>query len=343
MKKIFSILISMFMLLGLYGCGTSNKTSKADSGNVQASNEKTIKIGITQWPGSYVWYGVEKRGFFEKNGIKAEVQMFPVYSDGINALASGNIDVFMASYSDTIAPYKNGSEFKIAMVEDYSAGSDGIVVKDGINSLKDLKGKNVATEIGTVDQMFLYKCLEKEGLKSDDINLANMSIGDAGNAFIAGQVDAAVIWDPSLSLAVENGGKLLYTTKDTPGLIPAVMAVNNKTLENKRDDVKKVINAWYDGLEDMNTNHDEFVKYVAEGAEISASDFDKLMSGVKLATLDDNALAFEKSDDNMSLEHSGIEHAQFLNSVGLIDGAPNDIAPLLDGSIIKEVAKERKK
>ncbi|EKQ54843.1 MULTISPECIES: ABC transporter substrate-binding protein [Clostridium] len=343
MKKIVSILVSMFMLLGLYGCGANNNTNKIDNTTAQVSDEKIIKIGITQWPGSYVWYGVEKRGFFEKNGVKAEVQMFPVYSDGINALASGNIDMFMASYSDTIAPYKNGSEFKIAMVEDYSAGSDGIVVKDGINSLKDLKGKNVATEFGSVDQMFLYKCLEKEGLKKDDINLTNMTIGDAGNAFIAGQVDAAAIWDPSLSLAVENGGKLLYTTKDTPGLIPAVMAVNNETLENKRDDVKKIINAWYDGIEDFNTNHDEFVKYVAEEAKISADDFNKLMSGVKLATLDDNALAFENSNDNMSLEYSGKEHAEFLKSAGLIDDVPKDIAPLLDGSIVDEVIKERKK
>lgn len=346
MKKILSVfmtLVLLFVLVGCQGETGSSSESEAVSGNetADAASDKSFKIGITQWPGSYVWYGVEKMGLFQKNGVNATIEMFPVYSDGMNALASGNLDAFILSYSDAIAPYNQGGEFKIVMVEDYSAGSDGIVVKPEIKTLEDLKGKTVATEIGTVDQMFLNKCLEKAGLTESDINLSNMSIGDAGNAFIAGRVDAAVIWDPSLSLAVASGGNLLYTTKETPGLIPAVMAVNTKVLEEDRDAIKNIIKAWYEGLEVMETNHDEFVSKVAEGAEITVEDFENLMQGVKLVGLEENVPAFKNTEDYVSLTYCGMEHAKFLQSVGMLEKIPDSLEPLIDGSVINEIINEK--
>ena len=45
-------------------------------------------------------------------------------------------------------------DFKVVLVNDNSYGADGIVVQDGINSIEDLKGKTVATEVGTLEHMF---------------------------------------------------------------------------------------------------------------------------------------------------------------------------------------------
>jgi NitT/TauT family transport system substrate-binding protein len=239
-----------------------------------------------------------------------------------------------------MSPYISGADFKIVMIEDYSAGSDGLVVQPDIKSVEDLKGKTVATEIGTVDHMFLNKCLENAGMTEADINLTNMSIGDAGNAFIAGQVDAAVVWDPSLSLAVDAGGTVLSSTKDYPGLIPAVMAVNGDVLGSRRDDVKKVMQAWFNSLDGYDSNHEEFVKAVAEGAEISVEDFEMLMEGVDLISLEDNTPAFETSDDYVSLVTCGKEHCEFLKSVDMISEVPESLDDLIDGSLISELVAE---
>ena len=73
-----------------------------------------------------------------------------------------------------------------------------------------------------------------------------MSTGDASNAFISGQVDAAAIWEPSLSMAQkETGGNILASTKDAEyeGLIPAVLATNGNALKTKREEIKKVMKA----------------------------------------------------------------------------------------------------
>lgn len=349
MKKILAMLMMCVMSFSLAGCGTtaSNEGSEVST-DVQAedtaaaSSDEEFVIGITQWPGSYVWYGTQELGYFEKQGVNATVKMFDNYSDGMNALTAGNIDAYVLSYSDAMSPYINGADFKIVMIEDYSAGSDGLVVKPEITSVEELKGKTVATEIGTVDHMFLNKCLEAAGMSESDVQLTNMSIGDAGNAFIAGQVDAAVIWDPSLSMAVDAGGVVLSSTKDYPGLIPAVMAVNGDVLESRRDDVKKVMRAWFDSLDGYESNHEEFVGAVAEGAEISVEDFEMLMEGVDLISLDDNLPAFEVSDDYVSLVTCGMEHCEFLKSVDMISEIPDSIDDLIDGSLISEIAQEAK-
>ena len=55
-------------------------------------------------------------------------------------------------------------DFKVVLVNDNSYGADGIVVQDGINSIEDLKGKTVATEVGTLEHMFLLKILEENNI-----------------------------------------------------------------------------------------------------------------------------------------------------------------------------------
>ena len=138
------------------------------------------------------------------------------------------------SLADIIPAYVRGADTKVIMVQDYSAGADGLIAKSDIKSVKDLKGKNVAIELGGSDHLFLLKCLENAGLTTKDVNLVNMSTGDASNAFISGQVDAAAIWEPSLSMAQkETGGNILASTKDAEyeGLIPAVLATNGNALK----------------------------------------------------------------------------------------------------------------
>jgi len=63
--------------------------------------------------------------------------------------------------NDTISAVATGSDQVIVLVNDNSTGNDKIIVKDGINSIVDLKGKKVAAEPGTVDHFLLLLGLKK--------------------------------------------------------------------------------------------------------------------------------------------------------------------------------------
>ncbi len=77
----------------------------------------------------------------------------------------------------------------------------------------------------STSQFLLANALDEAGLSLDDVTLLDMSSGDAGAAFVAGQVDAAVTWQPWLANARETDfGHLLLDTTETPGLIVDTVA-----------------------------------------------------------------------------------------------------------------------
>ena len=180
MKKIISTLILLIMTLSIFvGCGASKTGSDTVSKDTASSASKKFKIGVSDYPAWSTWYIAQGEDYFKKNGVDVELVWFPVYSDSLQAFNSGNLDMLCVALSDTIAPYLKGTDFKIVLANDNSAGADALAVKPEYSSIKDLKGKTVVTEYGTIEHFFLLKALEKEGMKESDINFVNMNVGDA--------------------------------------------------------------------------------------------------------------------------------------------------------------------
>lgn len=351
-KKILSVLLIFTMVLSLAACGkTAADTAKSDTTDAgateqEASGTKKITLGINDWPGSYWWLAVDELGYFKEQGVDVDVQLFSNYSDGLNALISGNIDMFVPALADIIPAYVSGADIKVIMVQDFSAGADGLIASGDITSVEDLKGKDIAIELGGSDHLFLLKCLENAGLSENDVNLVNMSTGDASNAFIAGQVDAAAIWEPSLSMAQKStGGNILATSgdKEYEGLIPAVLAVNGESLDTKRAEMKLVMKAWYSARDAYENDFDEFAEAVSKHAEVTPDEFAELMKGCDVRTMEENVEAFKDGDTYVSLTNCAEMLSGFLYDNQLIDTKPDNYEDLFDSSLFDEVYADMSK
>ena len=110
-----------------------------------------IKIGYSDWPGWTAWEIAKEKGLFKKAGVEVKLVWFPVYTDSLNALNTGKLDANCQTWSDTIPPLAEGIKLKVVVVNDNSAGNDGFVAKKEFKNVKALKGKTVATELGTCD------------------------------------------------------------------------------------------------------------------------------------------------------------------------------------------------
>ena len=71
----------------------------------------------------------------------------------------------------------------VTAIVDESAGADGILVKNDINSIADLKGKTVGVSINQTSHYLLMQALETAGLTDADVDLVNMTSSDAGVSF----------------------------------------------------------------------------------------------------------------------------------------------------------------
>jgi NitT/TauT family transport system substrate-binding protein len=337
MKKVWLVMLCLVLLgTAVMGCSQGKETTASSSGS-----NAPIKLALSPWPGWFIWYLVKEKGFFEKNGVNVELVWFPVYSDSLAALATGKVDANSQTLSDTLAPASKGIPLKAVLVNDNSAGGDGIVVKPGIQSLQDLKGKKVATELGTVDHLLMLTALNKAGLKEKDVSYVNMTVNDAGPAFIAGNLDAAVLWEPFLSKSIEEGkGKLLFSSKETPGLIPDLLVFKEEITKNRPEDVKKILNAWFDALDYWKKNPEESLQIMAKAAETPLEEYKKSVDSIKVFGVEDNQAAFRKGEDYTSLHFTGQKTAEFLKGLDMLSSIPK-LDTVLDGSFIEEVAKTR--
>lgn len=335
------VVLMMALLLAftvVSGCSSKEAASGAAGGS-----DQPIKLALSPWPGWFVWYLVKEKGFFEKNGVKVDLVWFPVYSDSLSALASGKVDANSQTLSDTLAPASKGIPLKAVLVNDNSNGGDGVVVKPNINSLQDLKGKKVATELGTVDHLLMLTALEKAGLAEKDVAYTNMTVNDAGPAFISGNLDGAVLWEPFLSKAIAEGkGKLLFSSKDTPGLIPDLLVFKEEITKNRPEDVKKILHAWFDALDYWKANPEESLQIMAKAAETPLEEYKAGVESVKIFQIEDNVKAFQKGDTYSSLHFTSQKTAEFLKGLEMLTSIPK-AESFLDGHFVDEVLQERKK
>jgi len=345
MKKILSMCMIVVMTMALLtGCGSDSSgsdgssSSKSSSSAVKGTEENPFILGVSPMSGWYAWYGVDRTGIFEKNGVYVEIQFFSVYSDSLTAFYSGQVDGICIAASDTIAPLNEGVDFKVVLVNDNSAGADALVVQkdSGISSIADLKGKTVATEVGTLEHMFLLKMLDDNGMTIDDVNFMNMTINDAGPAFISGSIDAAVLWEPTLSTTVkESGGKILYSTETEPGLIPDTLAVRQEVLDSSADYVQKIVDSWFEGVEKLNARDEAFIQEVCAGAELEVEEYENMLEGVTLFDKSMNQTTFAEGEDYTSLSYTLQKSAEFLLDTGMIDKMPDEVTTILDDEFIK--------
>src|SRR3954452_21444181 len=149
---------------------------------VAGSFSAPIKIGYSDWPGWTAWEIAKVKGLFKKNGVAVDLVWFPIYTDSLNALNTGKLDANCQTWSDTIPPLAEGIKLKVVLANDNSAGNDGFVAKKEFKSIKALKGKTVATELGTVDHFLLLQALSKNGMTEKDIVYKNMTVPDAAAA-----------------------------------------------------------------------------------------------------------------------------------------------------------------
>jgi NitT/TauT family transport system substrate-binding protein len=177
-------------------------------------------------------------------------------------------------------------------------GSDAIVAKAGIDTVAGLKGHTVAYEKGTPSHFFLLLVLTEAGLTSKDISSRYMTAGDAGAAFVAGNVDACVTWEPWVTTARTKGkGNVLVTSRDKFGVLVDTFVMRNEVLKQRPEDIKNFIRAWFDAIDYWKAHPKESNQIMAKALGIPLEDFVAMLGGVRLSDYEDNRKYFGTKEE----------------------------------------------
>jgi len=309
----------------------------------QAQDKAPLQLGFSAWPGWFPWQVAQEKGLFEKNGLKVKLVWFEGYLDSINALAGGKLDANSQTLNDTISPVAAGSPEVIVLVNDNSTGNDQIIVKEGINSVKDLKGKKLAADLGTVDHYLLLLGLEKAGLSQKDINFSPLETGAAAAAFVANKFDGVGVFAPFTTTALKrSGSKALFTSKEFPGAIPDHLVFTKKFVKERPGDVQKLVNTWFETLAYIKAHPEESVKIMAKRAGVTEAEYKDYDSGTTIFTVEQNLNAFAPGKDITHLDFAAKKINDFLVRSGLTKKKA-DLTGIFDPRFVQAYAKKASK
>ena len=158
---------------------------------------------------------VMESGELEKaTGYKINWRMFGGGGDVIKAMASGDVQLGEAGSSPITAAASQGQDIKLFWILDDIADAEALIVRNGsgINNVKDLKGKKVATPFVSTAHYQLMAVMKTEGVDAKGVNVMNLRPPEIAAAWERGDIDAAFIWDPVLS-KIKGNGKVIETSK----------------------------------------------------------------------------------------------------------------------------------
>ena len=221
---------------------------------------------------------------------------------------------------------------------DWSRGADGLIGRQGINSIEDLAGKTVAFAPYTPSHFLLWNGLASSGLGTEQRNeifakAVHTKDGiEPATLFAQQKVDAAVAWDPDMSDAVAKrpGAKKIYDTRVANRLIADILVVSDRFAAANPQTVIKFAEGWLQGVAFINEQPARAYTLIGTIKDFNIpTDLAKTMlGGVKLADYADNVVF---------LRHPGVrirlrQHFQ--------DGA-GDVSPGTADSSISRTPRRR--
>ena len=306
-KKTALVLILALSVIAA-GCNNTTKETAAPP----------LRVGWFLWPGWYPIVIAEKKGFFAKHGVEVEPVLYEAYTDIFSDFAAGKLDAAHGGLYELLK--SNISTMKVVLATDYSDGAEGLVVTPDITTPQDLKGKRIGIQGALSGSEFIITTLlRRHGLSRNDLILV-----DVGPEIVLEtmpeRIQGGYTWEPFLSLAKKRGYKVLFTTADTPGMVPDVIAFQENVIKRRKADVQAFVDAWFEAQEYWLNNREEGDAIIADATGQDRRQIS--LDGCRVLTRKENQAAFRDDGGNVSLYKTGKRQIEFFISVGDASTAP---------------------
>lgn len=232
-KRIFLIVLFLFALL-LGSCAADTKGG-ADSGLPKKITIGTIRVANDKTLAQQMGFFKE---FFETKGIAVEILFFDSGTAANVAFAGDSIDFAGMGYTNGVVALSKNLNVEMIWIHEVLGANEALVVKEEIMSVKDLRGKKVATPFSSTSHLSLVKALEMNGLSPNDVILLDMDTDDIVAAWERGDIDAAYTWEPTLS-KIKQRGKVLLDSEEMAknGVTTVNIELANKNFTKKYPDL----------------------------------------------------------------------------------------------------------
>src|SRR3954452_19274708 len=289
-------------------------------------------LGLSGWTGFAPLTLAKEAGIFKKHGLDVTLTKIPQASRHL-AMQSGDIQCAATTVETWVVWNANGVATKQIFQLDKSYGADGMVVRNSINAIKDLKGKTVAASApGTAPYFTLAWFLKKNGLWVKDVKVVTLEPQAAANAFVAGsgELDAAMTYEPYLSTVRGNNaaGKIIATTLDYP-MVMDTFGCTPKFLKDNPKAAKALADSYFEAVEMIKREPKKSFEIMGADVKQTGEAFEKSQAYLRWQDKAANQKFFAGEHAQFSKEP-----ADLLLEIGITKQMP-DMKALADTSFIQ--------
>lgn len=290
-----------------------------------------IRFAYSLWPGYFPAAIAQEKGFFAAQGVKVEITFSEDVQAQIANLSAGKYDGMALALGSMVQVCAANRDVRMIIAIDQSDGADAVIAKPAIPRVAELKGKVIGTTLGDFGELFVNKMLEANGITRDQVTLVNVGGEKIPVLLQSGAIQAGHTWEPYVSQAVKAGGNILFTSKQTPGLIPDVIVFQGNVLRDRPADIRAFVRAWFQAVDYWLAFPEEGNRIIAKALKIKPETIS--LDGIKLLTLSDNRQAFTPGNTTESLYHTTQLYFSFYQQIGNL-GSTSEINRFLDPSFL---------
>jgi len=260
-------------VLALSGCAPQSAGAAGQTAAASATTEpaEELRLGyfanVTHAP---ALVGLQEGLFADALGdTKLTTQVFNAGPAAIEALSAGAIDATYIGPNPSINTFIQSGGESAHIVAGAATGGAALVVREGIDSAKDLEGTTLASpQLGNTQDVALRTWLADEGFETTTTGEGDVTITPTENAqtlqlFQDGQIDGAWLPEPWVSrLIIDAGAHVLVDEADLweDGEFPTTVLLVRADFLDEHPDV----------VEDLLRGHVAAVEWLADNPDDAA-------------------------------------------------------------------------
>lgn len=299
-----------------------------------------ITIGTETWPGYIALYVARDMGFFLDEGVNVEVLRYgdptQLSKDYIEGKLLGRASLTL----EAIQEHLESLDHKIVLAIDHSNGADVIVANKNIASLRDIRGKRVAYEAGTMEELFISEALAQIGMSLSDIVPVAADPVKALEMVQNGQVDVAISHKPFLfQNNLSPNIQTIYSSKELPELITDVLTFRTDFIEQNPETIEAILKAYFKAVDYIQKNPENANWILAKEFGIPADEVSRQLQELILLGVHENQKAFRFSTGQYSLFGKMRQIGAFVQSHSPKTAVKMDTDQLIEPYFIPEASE----
>ncbi len=166
-----------------------------------------------------IWMAQEQ-GYFKAAGLDVQMKLFPSGTTALQTFRNGAGDLVMSGETPAVSYWQAAKDdYRIVGVVERDSATYIATVADSIKTPQDLKGRTIATRVGSTGSWFISEYLAKNGIPQSDVTVKNLDTQVMPVALCQGSVDGIFIWHPFGAQAEQICPGKLHTLANADGYI----------------------------------------------------------------------------------------------------------------------------